>query len=89
MTSITPKLVSARYVGGYTLHVEFEDGIGGEVDLRDELWGEVFEPLRELELFRGFRIDEELGTVTWPGGADLAPEFLYERAAENASPGSG
>jgi hypothetical protein len=45
--------------------------------LRDELFGEVFEPLREMEFFKSFSVSTDLHTVTWPNGADLAPEFLH------------
>ena len=76
-----PKLVSAEYVSGHTIRVRFADGTQGEIDLTPELWGEVFEPLKDPENFRRFRLDTELNTVTWPSGANLAPEFLYERAA--------
>jgi len=48
--------------------------------IKDELWDEVFEPLKDPGLFRAFRLDRELNTACWPTGADLAPEFLYERA---------
>jgi hypothetical protein len=43
-----------------------------------ELWGEVFEPLKDPEYFAKAFVDEELGTVCWPNGADLSPEWLYE-----------
>ena len=76
-----PKLVGAEYISGYTIRLRFADGIEGDVDLSDELWGEVFEPLNKPEVFREFRLDKELNTVAWPSGADLAPEFLYEKAA--------
>lgn len=76
-----PKLESAEYVTGYTIRLRFADGTEGDVDLKDELWGEVFEPLQDPAVFRRFRLDAELNTLTWPSGADLAPEFLYERAA--------
>ena len=79
---MTPKLESAEYVSRYTIHVRFADGIEGDVDLEGELWGEVFEPLKDVVVFRRFRLDTELNTVTWPSGADLAPEFLYEKAAD-------
>jgi len=78
---MVPKLQSAEYVGDYTICVRFVDGTEGDVDLEEELWGEVFEPLKDPEVFRGFRLDTELNTLSWPSGADLAPEFLYEKAA--------
>ncbi|MBN4054856.1 DUF2442 domain-containing protein, partial [Nitrospira defluvii] len=58
----------------------FEDGIEGEVDLEAELWGEIFEPLRDMSVFKKLRLDdEELHTLVWPNGADFAPEFLYQK----------
>lgn len=78
---MTPQLLSAEYVAEYTIHLRFADGTEGAVDLYDELWGEVFEPLNDVALFRRFQVNHELNTITWPTGADLAPEFLYERAA--------
>jgi hypothetical protein len=72
-------VVEARYVRDYVVWLRFNDGLAGEVDLRDELDGPVFEPLRELEVFRSVRLHPELHTIFWPNGADLAPEFLHER----------
>jgi hypothetical protein len=79
-----PRLDSAQYVSGYRIHVRFADGTEADVDLESELWGEVFEPLKDLSLFRGFKLDEELNTIIWPSGADLAPEFLYEEASKRS-----
>ncbi len=76
---MTPRVIEARYVRDYVLHVQFSDGQAGDVDLEGELYGEVFEPLREPAYFRQFHLRTDLGTVTWPNGADFAPEFLYER----------
>ncbi|TAH34373.1 MAG: DUF2442 domain-containing protein [Planctomycetota bacterium] len=78
---MTPKLQSAEYIRGYTIRLRFADGSTGDVDLQGELWGEVFEPLKDVEVFRRFRLDTDLDTLTWPSGADLAPEFLYEKVA--------
>lgn len=78
---MTPRLCGAEYLRDYQILVTFEDGKTGVVDLRHELWGEVFEPLRDIELFRRFRFDPDLDTIVWPTGADLAPEYLYENAA--------
>lgn len=43
-----------------------------------ELYGEVFEPLKELAFFKQVKVNPETNTVEWPNGADFAPEFLYE-----------
>lgn len=68
----------ATYLRDYTIWLRFNDGAEGEVNLQQELEGEMFEPLRDINVFRTFRIDPLLETVTWENGADLAPEFLYE-----------
>jgi len=66
----------------YELRVTFSDGIVKEVDLAGELHGEVFEPLKDLELFQQVRVNPETNTLEWPNGADFAPEFLYEIGRE-------
>jgi hypothetical protein len=83
MNTTTPQLVSADYVGGYVIRLRFEDDSSGVVDLEQELWGEVFEPLRAFDRFREFRVDLEANTIVWPNGADFAPEFLYARACKS------
>jgi len=72
-------VVEARYVRDHTLWLRFEDGAAGEVDLSTELRGPVFEPLRDPTYFRRFIVSPDLGTVSWPNGADFAPEFLYDK----------
>lgn len=79
MKTLTPQLVEARYKDGYTIWIRFADGVSGDVNLQSELWGEVFEPLKNLSEFRKFKVDEELQTLVWPNGADFAPEFLYSK----------
>ncbi|MEO6044077.1 MAG: DUF2442 domain-containing protein [Tepidiformaceae bacterium] len=67
---------TVEYVGDYTIRVAFADGYVRDVDLTDELHGEVFEPLKDLTLFSQVVFDCEGETAVWPNGADLAPEFL-------------
>lgn len=69
----------------YALEVKFSDGVIREVDLKEELYGEVFEPLKDPALFSQATVDEELGTVVWPNGADFSPEFLYRGAKSLAN----
>ncbi|GJM22855.1 MAG: molybdopterin-guanine dinucleotide biosynthesis protein MobA [Planctomycetota bacterium] len=78
---MTPRLISARHVGEYRIELTYDDGARGVIDLESELWGEVFEPLKDLAVFPTFELSEELGTLVWPNGADLAPEFLYAKVA--------
>jgi hypothetical protein len=75
---------AAKYLRDYVLWVRFNDGMQGEVDLKDELEGEVFEPLKRLALFRTLRVDPVLQTVVWPNEADLAPEFLHDKMQPSA-----
>jgi hypothetical protein len=79
-----PRVEEARYVRGYTIHVRFTDGTEGDIDLGEELYGEVFEPLKDYALFRQFSVHPEFHTLTWPTGADIAPEFLYEKVQRAA-----
>ncbi len=71
-------VIAAEYVSGYVIRVKFRDGTAGDIDLSAELKGPIFEPLRELETFKRFRVHAEFHTLVWPNGADLAPEFLYQ-----------
>lgn len=74
-----PKIVEARYVHDFTIHLRFSDGIEGDVNLSQELHGDIFEPLTEIAVFKEFAIHPEFHTLCWPNGADFAPEFLYEK----------
>ena len=73
------RVAEVRHVQEYTLWIRFNDGVEGEVDLSDELEGPIFEPLHELGIFRSFQLHPDLHTVTWPNGADFAPEFLHDK----------
>lgn len=76
-------VIEATYLNKYRVALLFNDGKRGVADLSDALHGPVFEPLKDEALFSQFRVDEELETIVWPNGADLAPEYLYFRAFED------
>jgi hypothetical protein len=73
-------LIDARYVKDFVVWVLFDDGVQGEIDLKPELDGPVFEPLLDQSQFRKFSIHPEFHTLVWESGADMAPEFLHETA---------
>lgn len=75
-------VTKVTHVKDYMLRIEFTDGAEKDVDLQGELYGEVFEPLRDPHFFEQVKVNEETGTVEWPNGADFAPEFLYEIGKE-------
>lgn len=78
-----PEIIDSKYITDYKLWLKFDDGKEGEIDLKDELWGEVFEPLNDVNYFKTVRLDRELGTICWENGADFAPEFLYDNLKTN------
>lgn len=86
MNEPTPKIAEARYAGDYRIWLRFADGVEGEIDLESELWGDVFEPLRDKAFFAQFRLYPERSTIYWPNDADVAPEFLYTRVRPNPRP---
>ena len=71
-------VIHAEYAGGHRLRLKFDDGAEGVADLVNSLDGPVFLPLRDACEFAKFHI--ALGTVSWPSGADFAPEYLRELA---------
>lgn len=71
-------VTSVEPLEGFRLRLTFADGLAGEIDLAEELWGPVFEPLRERAVFIQVAVDQECGTIVWPNGADFAPEWLYD-----------
>lgn len=62
------------------MELEFDNGTAKRVDVGPLLTGEVFQPLRDPEVFRRFSVDPVSRTLVWPGGADLAPEALIALA---------
>jgi hypothetical protein len=71
-------VVKIEYKGGFVYHVSFDNGKNGDIDLSEYVGkGPVFEPLQDQAFFKKASI--EGGTISWPNGADIAPETLYEK----------
>jgi len=67
-------ITHAEYLGGHQVRLKFDDGFSGVADLAGRLTGPVFQPLNDIEAFRQFEIIGH--TLSWPNGADFAPEYL-------------
>ena len=76
---MTPRLARAQYVHEYKIRVTFEDGREGIIDIEDELWGEVFEPLKDTEVFRGFRVSTGSWTRSCGPPAPIFRGFRVDR----------
>ncbi len=77
------QITKVKYIQDYKIEVTFNDGRSGIADLSENLNGTIFEPLKDKNLFSTVKIDEELDTIVWSNGADLAPEFVYFKAFQN------
>ena len=69
------KVKNAKYISEFKVMITFNDGVIREVDLQNELDGDIFRPLQNIDYFKSFFID--CGTISWSNGADFAPEYLY------------
>ena len=72
-------VLEAEYLHDFVIWLRFSDGSKGQIDLEEDLNGEVFGSLKDVEKFRRFHVDPELNTLVWDNGADFAPEFLREK----------
>ena len=71
------RIKTVEIVEGFTARLGLTDGTSKVVDLAPYLYGPIFEPIRrDPALFRQVRVDEALGTVVWPNGADIDPDVL-------------
>ena len=71
-------LEEVKHIKDYVIWLRFADGVSGQINLEPELYGEMFEPLKDLEAFKSFSIHSELKVLIWKNGADFSPKFLYE-----------
>ena len=78
MTHAIHKVRGFEIVGPYTLALQFEDGTEQRIDFGPVLEGELFGPLQNPNVFNAVSLDKEVGTLTWPNGADFDPTTLHD-----------
>ena len=77
-TELWLHVTAVEYLEDYKLRLQFNNGIEAIVDLELELYGEIFEPLKNQDLFQQVFLTGR--TIEWPNGADFSPEFLFDLA---------
>jgi len=82
------RIVAAEARPHYHVWIRFEDGLEGELSLAHLVGRGVFASWSDEEEFHRVFVDDESGTIAWPGGLDLAPNALHRRLSESASPAS-
>ena len=89
MIGLTPDITEAAVIKHGVLRLRFADGLTGAVEVLERMRGPVFDHARTPQGFAEVSVDPETGTVVWPGGADLAPDTLYERVRSGVWPDQG
>ncbi|OGC00635.1 hypothetical protein A2V82_04520 [candidate division KSB1 bacterium RBG_16_48_16] len=76
-----PDIISATYIDHYNIEITFDDGKKGVVDFSKYLEkGGIFDRFKDIEYFKNFAVNEELGIIAWKDGVDVSPETLYSAA---------
>jgi hypothetical protein len=72
-------VVAAEPRQGHRVRLRFDDGVEGDVDLRDVIpeFKNLLAPLADPSYVARVQVDAQAGTITWPNGVDLDPVVLY------------
>ena len=76
-------VIAVKPLSNYRLHLQFEDGCDGDVDISKLIPFEgVFAPLEDKTFFSKVSVNPDIGTICWENGADLSPIFLYKQISK-------
>ena len=80
-------VTNAEYIGDYKIRITFEDGSSGMVNFASYInKGGEFSKFKDIEFFKNFHINHELGVLCWGDSLDIAPETLYSLATGKPLP---
>lgn len=72
-------VTDVKVLSGYKLHLTFDDGISGDVDISKLVpFKGIFERLKDKKFFSEVKVNHDIGTICWENGADLSPTLLHE-----------
>ncbi len=72
------QIKSFKAINDFVLSIKFDDNSEQVIDFYPILSGELYGPLRDLNIFKQVRIDPEVYTLVWPNGADFDPDTLHD-----------
>ena len=76
--SAVHKIRSVKPLENFGLEIVFNDDRSFVYNAASDLWGEVFEPLKDVTLFNQVFVGE-FGGIEWPNGADYCADALYQK----------
>ena len=82
------RIVAVEARPDYCVWLRFEDGLEGELSLAHLVGQGVFASWEDEAEFQRVFIDEDAGTIDWPGDIDLAPDALHQRLSQSQSTAS-
>jgi hypothetical protein len=71
------RIVFAEALPGWRLHLRYDDGVEGTVDLSAKVGKGVFTIWRDPEVFARFKIESDGRSLVWPGEVDACADALY------------
>lgn len=72
-----PAVVSVQCEEDFILSIVFDNGESGLLDMKSYLNFGVFKKIRNPSIFKMVHVSFD--TIAWESGADLDPEFVYEK----------
>ncbi|KAF3363221.1 hypothetical protein PHSC3_000239 [Chlamydiales bacterium STE3] len=77
------KIIKCEPHDNYKLWILFDDGIEGEVDLKNLVGKGVFSSWNSIDYFKSVYIDKKTDTVAWGEDLDLDPYVLRDQIILN------
>lgn len=72
------RVKSVEPLHGFVVRLTFTDGSERILDFDPLMHGPIFTAIRSVpQMFRAVTVDDELGTIVWPNGADMDPDVLH------------
>jgi len=72
---MNPRVTNVKPEKNYTLHLWFNNGEEGVLDIKPYLDKGIFRELQDMSMFNSVR--PFIGTIQWANEADLCPDTVY------------